>query len=115
MCFGANPCPEDLWGGAERDHHSFRKGRALRREAPPHEFEICPPILLSCLLELGRGLQACQGLGEPQEWAERQVGMRLEGRNWGEPERIRAGPWGETGRARRKAKQKEHLWKETGR
>lgn len=75
---------------------------------PPHKSEICPPVALSCLLELGRGALACQGFGGPQQRAGRQVEMREEGRNWGEPWGIQEGPWGETGRARRGVMQKDH-------
>lgn len=62
------------------------------REVPPHESKICPPILLSCLLELGREAPAGQGLGGPRQRAGRQVEMREKGRNWGEPWEIQGDP-----------------------
>lgn len=71
-----------------------------------------PPIPLSCLLELGRGAPAGQGLGGPQRRAGSQVEMREEGRNWGEPWGIQVDPWGETGRVTRRVTQKGDLWEE---
>lgn len=71
-----------------------------------------PPIPLSCLLELGRGAPAGQGLGGPQRRAGSQAEMREEGRNWGEPWGIQVDPWGETGRVRRRVTQKGDLWEE---
>lgn len=112
LCHCANPGPE---GGGRVRSSQFLGGLTPQgREVPPHESEICPPIPLSCLLELGRGAPAGQGLGGPRRRAGRQVEMREEGRNWGEPWGIQVGPWGETGRARRRVTQKGDLWEEEG-
>lgn len=103
-----------IGGGQSEIFTVSRRVDPTGREVPPHESKICPPIPLSCLLKLGRGELADQGLGGPQQRAGRQVKMKKEGRNWGELLGIQEDPWGETGRARKTAMRREDLWKERG-
>lgn len=112
LCLCANGSKMGGGGGRVRSSQ-FPGGLTPQgREVPPHESKICPPIPLSCLLELGREAPAGPGLGEPQQRAGRQVEMREKGRNWGEPWEIQGDPWEETGKARRRVMQREDLWKE---
>lgn len=114
MCLCANPGSEHFGGGRVRSSQFPGGVTPQGREAPPHESKVCPPIPFSCLLELRRGAPAGRELGGPRQRAGRQVEMRKEGKNSGEPWEIQWGPWGETGRARRTAMRRGDLWKGEG-
>lgn len=60
-----------MGGGQSEIFTVSRRVDPTGREVPPHESKICPPIPLSCLLKLGRGAPADQGLGGPRQRAGR--------------------------------------------